>query len=110
MTRSPETRISLMSNFMSGDRLGKATDDFDGGLTAPALARQIPPAGLVIRGEDLLLQRPHIALDRLVEQYVPGRYADAARASPHRGLRVLLRSEEHTSELQSRSDLVCRLL
>src|SRR2546425_7497920 len=35
-----------------GDRLGKATDDFDGGLTAPALARQIPPAGLVVRGED----------------------------------------------------------
>src|SRR2546428_347763 len=56
-----------------GDRLGKATDDFDGGLTAPALARQIPPAGLVVRGEDLLLQRPHIALDRLVEQYIPGR-------------------------------------
>src|SRR2546428_6440692 len=26
------------------------------------------------------------------------------------GLRVLQRSEEHTSELQSRSDLVCRLL
>src|SRR2546425_264124 len=40
-----------------GDRLGKATDDFDGGLTAPALARQIPPAGLVVRGEDLLLRR-----------------------------------------------------
>src|SRR5438309_154716 len=56
-----------------GDRLGKATDDFDGGLTAPALARQIPPAGLVVRGKDLLLQRPHIALDRLVEQYIPGR-------------------------------------
>src|SRR2546428_6997685 len=27
-----------------------------------------------------------------------------------RGLRVRSRSEEHTSELQSRSDLVCRLL
>src|SRR3712207_9018656 len=27
-----------------------------------------------------------------------------------RGLRVLLRSEEHTSELQSRQYLVCRLL
>src|SRR2546422_10054479 len=38
-----------------GDRLGKATDDFDGGLTAPALARQIPPTGLVVRGENLLL-------------------------------------------------------
>src|SRR5699024_12256568 len=35
--------------------------------------------------------------------------ADAA--GPERpGLGVLLRSEEHTSELQSRFDLVCRLL
>src|SRR6266513_5456603 len=29
---------------------------------------------------------------------------------PHRRVAVLLRSEEHTSELQSRFDLVCRLL
>src|SRR5206468_4942733 len=28
----------------------------------------------------------------------------------HRQTAVILRSEEHTSELQSRSDLVCRLL
>src|SRR2546421_8929531 len=27
-----------------------------------------------------------------------------------RGARVIVRSEEHTSELQSRSDIVCRLL
>src|SRR5262245_36316294 len=39
-----------------GNGLGEATDDLDGGLTAPALARQIPPARLVVRGEDLLLQ------------------------------------------------------
>src|SRR5204863_3047548 len=32
-------------------------------------------------------------------------YADRAPKLPHRG-----RSEEHTSELQSRRDLVCRLL
>src|SRR5206468_9150247 len=34
-------------------------------------------------------------------RHVPGR---------HRPLRRVRRSEEHTSELQSRSDLVCRLL
>src|SRR2546421_5032412 len=36
----------------------------------------------------------------------------AGRAASRRGLRLGLglRSEEHTSELQSRSDLVCRLL
>src|SRR2546430_12388335 len=41
-----------------------------------------------------------------------------AEAQPHRSLaalpgmreRVILRSEEHTSELQSQSNLVCRLL
>src|SRR5690349_22940647 len=43
------------------------------------------------------------------------RRADAARHGPDRpvlgpGLRRALRSEEHTSELQSRRDLVCRLL
>src|SRR2546421_10202899 len=34
----------------------------------------------------------------------------AARPEQHGALWVVLRSEEHTSELQSRSDLVCRLL
>src|SRR2546428_6430727 len=33
-----------------------------------------------------------------------------ARATPPRSRRSAARSEEHTSELQSRSDLVCRLL
>src|SRR5699024_12699324 len=32
------------------------------------------------------------------------------RAQPHRGAHWQCRSEEHTSELQSRFDLVCRLL
>src|SRR2546427_8503573 len=55
MTRSPETRTSLMSNFISGIDLAK------------------PPTTL------MELSRPQ-------------------------------RSEEHTSELQSQSNLVCRLL
>src|SRR5699024_11266293 len=40
-------------------------------------------------------------------------YIDAPRkhiSSHHNGMRLILRSEEHTSELQSRFDLVCRLL
>src|SRR5688572_32660690 len=32
------------------------------------------------------------------------------RASPERAKRLIARSEEHTSELQSQSNLVCRLL
>src|SRR2546428_6137319 len=40
-----------------------------------------------------------------------GRTAEKpATASPVRAERSVSRSEEHTSELQSRSDLVCRLL
>src|SRR5439155_10490943 len=38
-----------------------------------------------------------------------GHYLDAARI-PSRGASVCARSEEHTSELQSRGHLVCRLL
>src|SRR5260221_8215996 len=41
----------------------------------------------------------------------PGSTEFPAVASPQKGsLSELLRSEEHTSELQSHSDLVCRLL
>src|SRR2546421_1971391 len=40
-----------------------------------------------------------------------GRYvAPRPRGQFHHGVRDVVRSEEHTSELQSRSDLVCRLL
>src|SRR6267143_2708606 len=39
----------------------------------------------------------------------PVSYAVGSRR-PHPGHRVLLRSEEHTSELQSQFHLVCRLL
>src|SRR2546428_4669489 len=51
--------------------------------------------------------------DLVLDQELPHR--DRVRRSrgplaPPRVLRPHLRSEEHTSELQSRSDLVCRLL
>src|SRR5438034_2093836 len=38
------------------------------------------------------------------------RSAHSSAISTGQSLRALLRSEEHTSELQSHSDLVCRLL
>src|SRR5436190_22854752 len=38
------------------------------------------------------------------------RRARASSRRGHRALRAAARSEEHTSELQSHSDLVCRLL
>src|SRR5260370_41435306 len=38
------------------------------------------------------------------------RHAAAAREIPHRQWKSICRSEEHTSELQSHLNLVCRLL
>src|SRR5947208_16723449 len=71
MTRSPETRISLMSNFMSGIDLAKPPTTLTEASRPQHSPGRYPQAGLVVRGEDLLLQRPHIALDRRVEQYIP---------------------------------------
>src|SRR5438034_7147252 len=49
--------------------------------------------------------------NRLGENKLSHRLPDRGhRAGPHRPLRHFSRSEEHTSELQSHSDLVCRLL
>src|SRR5688572_31957465 len=39
-----------------------------------------------------------------------GRRAGMAPSTPQRRMRIRPRSEEHTSELQSQSNLVCRLL
>src|SRR5688572_31789858 len=41
---------------------------------------------------------------------VPGGHRARLRGRPPTGLAVPARSEEHTSELQSQSNLVCRLL
>src|SRR3984893_15067600 len=60
-----------------GDGLGKASDHLDRCITAPAFTRQIAPARLVVRREDLFLQGFHIALDGLVEQAVPWRNGGA---------------------------------
>src|SRR6266852_6880573 len=53
------------------DRLGKSSDNLDRCLTTPALAGQIAPARVVLSSQDLLLQRLHVALNRLVEQLIP---------------------------------------
>src|SRR5712664_1243886 len=59
------------------DGLGKASDHLDRSITTPAFTRQIAPARLVVRREDLFLQGSHIALDGLVEQAVPWRNGGA---------------------------------
>src|SRR5690625_5844710 len=51
-----------------------------------------------------LVQQYHVRnLSRRIDLYLPGRYLRDA-------VPPMLRSEEHTSELQSRGHLVCRLL
>src|SRR6267378_6106224 len=104
----------------------------NGDFTASALAAQMQRRPIVLLGEvhdnaeqhavraqalALLLQagsRPALAF----EQFDRERQADIDRvlgATPAQGVDraeqlAALRSEEHTSELQSRRDLVCRLL
>src|SRR5437588_9644743 len=52
---------------------------------------------------------PYTTLFRSQAQAMIGTTVTLA-AKPEESLRLSLRSEEHTSELQSHSDLVCRLL
>src|SRR6266496_6149446 len=47
---------------------------------------------------------------RPLAQHLPGRLGVQSDDDPEQDRLGLVRSEEHTSELQSRRDLVCRLL
>src|SRR5438034_4255087 len=53
---------------------------------------------------------PYTTLFRSRSEFRGGRRAGAVRARSAARIERALRSEEHTSELQSHSDLVCRLL
>src|SRR5436309_5030686 len=53
---------------------------------------------------------PILRLASSMNAAVSARFADAARFSTMRRWPLRIRSEEHTSELQSRENLVCRLL
>src|SRR3712207_7989341 len=66
-------------------------------------ARRLP-RGAVVLGEELHLVARHVHPHRAL------RLARLARQAEVERLQHLLRSEEHTSELQSRQYLVCRLL
>src|SRR5699024_11445199 len=85
------------------------------------------PRGPETRGPVMSRRTGHIELDRTVDSIIVGNrhrtdlgdLTELAESIAHDGLLqpltvtidgVLVRSEEHTSELQSRFDLVCRLL
>src|SRR5690606_41322226 len=63
-----------------------------------------------LRVRDERLQGVEELLDRLFLKFPPGRSGKEAEEIHDLILRVGERSEEHTSELQSRENLVCRLL
>src|SRR5438034_7142349 len=62
-------------------------------------------AGLDLRERPTRRRRPSLPADQ-ARRGAPQQTRDRREADPHGGGR----SEEHTSELQSHSDLVCRLL
>src|SRR5947209_9800392 len=75
---------------------------FDDALLQPgATLRRIEAAGLRLPLPQHLRERTR-SLDHLADRLTPARAEEIVR--------ILTRSEEHTSELQSRQYLVCRLL
>src|SRR2546421_6597733 len=60
------------------------------------------PRATALLDLELLAERVHVVVELQPLARLDAQRADAQRAG--------VRSEEHTSELQSRSDLVCRLL
>src|SRR2546422_7704359 len=78
-------------------------------LAPPVLSRALEPFARPVRTLDAL----HLASMEFLRtqgQTVELATYDARLAQAARDLKVPLRSEEHTSELQSRLHLVCRLL
>src|SRR2546421_9585222 len=66
-----------------------------------------PPRSTLFPYTTLFRSRALALINLGIAEYGTARFEEA---EPHLEQGVALRSEEHTSELQSRSDLVCRLL
>src|SRR5207249_7618088 len=67
-----------------------------------------PP--ISIPSTDTLATHPQLARNGGKDQLAGSKQPPRAVASLHHPSKISTRSEEHTSELQSRFDLVCRLL
>src|SRR3712207_7219370 len=85
--------------------------------TAPPEIYTLPPPAALPISPARLFQVPRLPPLRLLQRVCAGDHASRIRVLPtllagrrHLGHEASLRSEEHTSELQSRQYLVCRLL
>src|SRR2546430_13424672 len=80
----------------------------------PPLFRSHGVLGLELRAAHLetplALEPLQVRLDRLQKTLDRGGRGGASPSEPGVALLLRVRSEEHTSELQSQSNLVCRLL
>src|SRR5207249_10134916 len=90
----PTRRSSGLGSIVCG--LFRSRNRLPGGTLPEGPARQAGPTRMWSFREGL-----HVLTETLRDQL---------RTPPVVGVRVRRRSEEHTSELQSRFDLVCRLL
>src|SRR5205085_10600359 len=89
-----------------GEEAAAVSDARSGKIGRPWKLRR---PGLQLGRADRIIFLPRTTLFRSAGRQVPGAAGAACRAGQRRDARQR-RSEEHTSELQSRSDLVCRLL
>src|SRR2546430_4173798 len=101
--RLADSRIALLTSAGVYMKASQSTFDLDREQANPEWGdptwRSIPATA---GSDDIAVAHLHINDEDVV--------ADPEIALPMRGLAGLARSEEHTSELQSQSNLVCRLL
>src|SRR5260221_14375412 len=109
------TRQASLFYFAFAKEVMAITDDvldpLDSLLQDPQLVQLAAQALAQRRARSADFGRPSIAPDRLLRCVILKHVKNWSFRQLERELRAsLLRSEEHTSELQSHSDLVCRLL
>src|SRR5260221_3294077 len=90
-------------------RLRVAVAEVDDAPEGGAL-RLVPEAGIPRRDARFRRGAGHLDIDQACAAHSAAAQMDKMPVARHAVDRGVLRSEEHTSELQSHSDLVCRLL